>query len=85
MISVKLTKEQRAGLIRDVQTFFYDERNETIGELAADQLIDFMIRTVGPYVYNKAIGDTRNFLQEKMAQLDDEIYTLEQPVNYFKK
>ncbi|MBO9599404.1 MAG: DUF2164 domain-containing protein [Cohnella sp.] len=77
MIPIKLPREEKLQLVHRLQHYFETERGESIGDLAAEQLVDFMIGAIGPYVYNAAISDTRNVFQEKMNQLDDELYALE--------
>jgi uncharacterized protein (DUF2164 family) len=78
-MAIKLPKEQKTEIIKNVQSYFEQERSETIGELGADQLVDFMIKALGPYIYNKAVDDARKLINEKMSQIDDELYTLEKP------
>ncbi|GIP23728.1 DUF2164 domain-containing protein [Paenibacillus sp. J22TS3] len=80
MLQIKLPKEDKDVIIRSVQTYFEEERGESIGELAAEQLIDFMIGELGPAVYNKAIEDARKVIYEKNSQVDDELYALQKPV-----
>lgn len=82
MISpIKLPKEEKAEMIKNVKAYFEDERSETIGDLGAEQFIDFMIKELGPYIYNKGVADARALLHEKMAQMEDELYTLEKPIH----
>lgn len=80
MILLKLPKEQKEQMVWRVQQYFEEERAESIGNLEAEQLIDFMIEMVGPTLYNQAIGDARRTLLEKMSALEDELYSLEKPV-----
>ncbi|MCJ8010820.1 DUF2164 domain-containing protein [Paenibacillus sp. KQZ6P-2] len=80
MISIKLPKEQKEEIVRSVQAYFEEERSESIGQLGAEQFLDFMITELGPYIYNQAIADSRALINEKMAQIDDEFYTLEKPI-----
>lgn len=80
MLSIKLPKEQKEEIVRSVQAYFEEERSESIGQLAAEQLIDLMISELEPYIYNKAIEDTRMMITGKMAQIDDELYALEKPL-----
>ena len=80
IISIKLPKEEKDEIIHNVRTYFEYERSETIGDLAAEQLIDFMIKELGPYIYNKAITDARVMLNERINQIEDELYALEKPV-----
>ncbi|MNE92984.1 hypothetical protein D3C80_1907720 [compost metagenome] len=81
MLTLKLSKEQKAEIIHNVQVYFEDERSESIGELAAGQLVDFMIQELGPFIYNKAVDDSRKLINEKMLQLEDELYVLEKPTH----
>lgn len=84
MIPIKLSKEQKDEIITRLQTFYEEERSESIGNLAAEQLIDFMLKEIGPYVYNKAISDARLMISEKTAQIEDELYAMEKPVNRWR-
>lgn len=85
MIRLKLPREEKSRLISNVQAYFEMERSEPIGELAAEQLVDFMINELGPYLYNQAITDARAVLHEKVNQLDDELYILEKRLQPFKR
>ncbi|WP_433942934.1 DUF2164 domain-containing protein [Paenibacillus sp. SN-8-1] len=80
MLAIKLPKEDKEELIQSVQAFFEEERSETIGAIGAEQFIDFMIKELGPYIYNKAITDARGLIQDKINQIDDELYSLEKPM-----
>jgi uncharacterized protein (DUF2164 family) len=80
MILIKLPKEQKEQILSDVQSYFELERSETLGQLAAEQLVDFMIQELGPYLYNKAIEDARQTLLEKMANLEEDLYALQKPI-----
>jgi uncharacterized protein (DUF2164 family) len=85
IISIKLPKEEKDEIIKSIQVYFEEERSETLGALGAEQLIDFMIKELGPYIYNKAISDTRAIVNEKINQIDDELYTLEMPIKNRKR
>ena len=82
VIVVKIPREQKNSLIAEVQTYFDMERSETIGELAAENFLDFMIKQLGPIIYNQAIRDCRTVVTQQMERIDEEIYALEQPQNY---
>jgi uncharacterized protein (DUF2164 family) len=77
---LKLPREEKDVIVRNVQAYFEEERSETIGALGAEQFIDFMIKELGPHIYNKAIADVRAVIQERNNQMDDELYTLEKPI-----
>lgn len=79
MLIIKLPKEQKDILTKRVQEYFYEERAEEIGNLAAESILDFMIKEVSPVIYNQAIYDARNLVKERMMSLEDDLYALEQP------
>jgi uncharacterized protein (DUF2164 family) len=85
IISIKLPKEEKAEIIKNIQNYFEEERSETIGDLSAEQFIDFMIKELGPYIYNKAITDARVLINEKINQIEDELYSLEKPIKNRKR
>lgn len=81
LISFNIPKEEKKQLVQSVQAYFEEERSETIGDLAAEQFIDFMLKELGPFIYNKAITDARLLVSEKFNQMEDELYTLEKPIH----
>ncbi|ANF94582.1 MULTISPECIES: DUF2164 domain-containing protein [Paenibacillus] len=78
MQPLKLPRDTRELLIADIQQFFEMERGERIGELAADAVLDFFLKSAGPHVYNQALSDCRTLVNERMAGLEEDIYALEQ-------
>ncbi|WP_172194299.1 DUF2164 domain-containing protein [Saccharibacillus qingshengii] len=81
MIPIRVPKEDKDEIIADLQNFFYEERGEEIGSLAAEQLLDHMMKQFAPYIYNQAVRDAKTAVNEKMLQIEDELYALERPVN----
>jgi len=80
MIPLKLPKEMKEEIINNIKNYFEEERSETIGDLGAEQFVDFMIKELGPHLYNKAIADVRVLIHEKTTQIDDELYSMEKPI-----
>lgn len=84
MFRLKIPKEQKEQMVWRIQQYFEEERAESIGNLEAEQLIEFMIGLAGPPVYNQAIGDARRMILENMSALEDELYSLEKPMGRSK-
>ncbi|CAG7599249.1 hypothetical protein PAESOLCIP111_00296 [Paenibacillus solanacearum] len=84
-MTIKLPREEKEQIIGSVKAYFEQERSESIGDLAAEQLIDYMIQELGPYIYNKAVADARVLINEKMNQMEDEMYSLEKPLHKRKR
>lgn len=69
-----LTKEQREAAITDIIDYFATERDEQIGIIAAETLLDMFLELVGTNVYNKGIEVTLAHMSERleMAKFDAE-------------
>lgn len=80
MIPLKIPREEKLQLIVSLQQFFEMERSEEIGELAAENLLDYMLKELSPYVYNQAIADARKVVEQQMLGLEDELYALQKPL-----
>ncbi|MFS1512085.1 DUF2164 domain-containing protein [Chengkuizengella sp. SCS-71B] len=77
MKPTKLPKEQKDQMIANIQHYFSIERSEEIGNLAAENFLDFIMKELGPYIYNQAISDARMLINEKMVHIEDDLYSLE--------
>lgn len=77
-MNIKLSKEEREVMISEVQYYFETERGETIGDLAADQCVSYMLKTLGPSIYNLALQDARRMLNDRFMAIEDELYAMEQ-------
>lgn len=85
MIPIKLPKEDKEVLVRSVQAYFEEEHGETIGEIRAEALIDYMIGELAPHLYNHGLADARRVLAEKAAQTEDELYALVKPLRTIRR
>lgn len=67
-----LTEEARDKSIKEIISYFHDERNEEIGVIAAGNILDFFVQSVGSDIYNKAIDDAKKLLQKQLEGWDVE-------------
>jgi len=69
-----ITAEERDRLIEEIQQYFMDERDEEIGRIAADSLLDFFCGELEPILIPRSI---QRFRDRLMLKLDDaEVETL---------
>lgn len=71
---IQLSDDRRALLIADIQKYFSQELDESIGELKAGLVLEFFMKRLGPPVYNQAIRDARGFIQDKLVDLEGDFY-----------
>ncbi len=65
-----LSYERRKIIITDIINYFECERSEKIGVVAAEEILDFMLQTIGADIYNKGVGDSLSFLKERFNSLE---------------
>jgi uncharacterized protein (DUF2164 family) len=80
MKTIRLPREATIRMKEQIRHYFMEERGEEIGELAADNLLDFMLRELGPFVYNQAVQDARTTLMQKAAAMEEDLFALERPI-----
>ena len=73
----KVSKEQRLALVRQLQTYFLDELDQELGDLAAGLLLDFLGPTLGAFYYNQALLDARAVVAGRAQTIDEELFALE--------
>lgn len=77
MKPVKMPQDQREAVLDHIQEYFELERGESIGRLAADNMLEFFMGELGPAVYNQALSDCRTLAVQRMQGLEEDMYALE--------
>ena len=67
---IDLTNEEKNKLITKIQDFFYTERDEKIGVIAAEVVLDFFLDTLGTTIYNKSLMDSKVWFSRCLENLD---------------
>jgi uncharacterized protein (DUF2164 family) len=67
----KLEKYEEEKMIREIQRFFMEERDEEIGNLASILLLDFISKNLGKFYYNKGVQDSYKFMSDKLMELSE--------------
>lgn len=78
MKKITLSEDRRARLIGQLQTLFDREFDESLSDFRAEQVLDLMLVTLGPGIYNQAVQDVRAHFQSKLDDLDGEVYVDDQ-------
>ena len=65
----RLSEEERTILKDELIQFFENERDEKIGVIAADELLNFFLRSAGNLLYNKGIADAKKTMESRHEEL----------------
>jgi uncharacterized protein (DUF2164 family) len=74
MVTIEISKQVRADAIASIQRYFQENMAEPIGDLPAGLLLNFFLEEVGPAVYNRAIADAQARMQQRVSDLNGELY-----------
>ena len=74
---IRLSDERRSSLLRSVQAYFADELDEPLSDFRAEALLDFFVRELGPPVYNQGVRDACGYMQEKLGDIEGEVFETE--------
>lgn len=67
------SEEKRRKYLDEVIRFFQTERDEEIGVVAAQQVLDFFLESMGEEIYKKALSDAQGLLRERFEDLEVEL------------
>ena len=73
-MKIELDPARRQRATAHLQKLFSSEFDEKLSDFRAAEIIDLMLRTLGPDIYNQAVQDVRAHLQGKLDDLDGEVY-----------
>ncbi len=74
---IQLSAERRAQVTSALKDYFAREFDEPLSDFRAEALLDFLMTELGPPVYNQGVRDASSFMQEKLADIEGEIYEAE--------
>lgn len=73
---IELSDTAREKLQTEVKKFFIENRNEEIGDLQADLLVDLLVESAGPAIYNQALEDAGAWFRGRMEDVESDYFTL---------
>ena len=66
---IKLTKEKREDMISAIKYYFDKERDEELGDLASNMILDFIIKELAPEFYNQGVTDSQKYMSDRVEEL----------------
>ncbi|MEO0883222.1 MAG: DUF2164 domain-containing protein [Pseudomonadota bacterium] len=69
-----LSDETRDALKLALQAEYAKTFDDPLSAFRAEALLDLVLKTIAPAIYNAAVQDVRAHLQMKLDDLDGEIY-----------
>ena len=73
-MDIKLDPAARQRVAARLQLLFSKEFDEKLSDFRASEIVDLMLRTLGPAIYNQGVQDARAHMQAKLDDLEGEVY-----------
>ena len=80
---ITLTKPTRDQAVASIERYFKAHFDEPIGNLGAGALLGFFLEEIGPSIYNQAVADVQERLQQRVMEVDLEVH--EDEFGYWRK
>jgi uncharacterized protein (DUF2164 family) len=77
---IRLSAERRAKMLAAIKGYYSSRFDEILSDFRAEELLDFFVAQLGPAVYNQGVQDARAFLQNKLDDIEGEVYEPERPI-----
>ncbi len=71
-----ILNDDKRVVMEEIKRFFFEERDEEIGEIAAMNFLDFVTEKIGPYYYNAAIREAVKQTENNAMRLEEDLYSL---------
>ena len=65
-----ISDDKRRKYISELIGFFEIERDEKIGIIAAEKILDHFLQNLGTQLYNKGVEDSMGFFKEYLENLE---------------
>jgi uncharacterized protein (DUF2164 family) len=66
----RLSDEEKNLAKEGLILFFENKRNEKIGIIAAEEIINFFLQSVGDKLYNKGVTDAKKVIENRIEELN---------------
>jgi len=80
---LELSKETVREITPSLRRFLAEELDVEIGEMQANFLLDYILKEISPFAYNKGVKDAEAFLRAHLEDLRNTCF--EEELTFWKK
>lgn len=73
-MAISLSPDDRKQALASLRRFCGDELEADLSDIQVTALLEFMLKEIGPSVYNGAIADAQAFLRARLGDLEATCY-----------
>ena len=76
-MEIKLSPETMKQMRDSLQRYAAEALDEEMGDLKAGLMLEFVLKEIGPSIYNQAIADAQAYFQARVTDLEGVCYVEE--------
>ena len=80
-MDINFSTQEKEILIQKLQAYMSKELDYELGQFDGDFMLDFITKEMGAYFYNRGLYDAKQRIEEKVAEIDEALYEIEQPTS----
>jgi uncharacterized protein (DUF2164 family) len=69
-MAVVLSAEARKQALASIKRFWTETLDEEVTDLQTIALLDFLLKEIGPSLYNAGVADAQAYLRDRVADLE---------------
>jgi uncharacterized protein (DUF2164 family) len=73
---IEITQEEKQQLMEEIKYYFKEERDEDLGILASENILEFFMNNLGKHIYNKALDDAKRWFDQRMENVEADYYAI---------
>jgi uncharacterized protein (DUF2164 family) len=66
---LELHSQEKEEITHSLKKYFSSEMDEPLSDLRAKLLLDFILKEIGPFAYNRGVRDAEEFFRNKLEDL----------------
>jgi uncharacterized protein (DUF2164 family) len=74
LMAITLSPETKKQMLASIKRYVAENLEQDIGDLQAGLLLDYVLKEIGPSVYNGAIRDAQKYFLERVNDLEGVCY-----------
>ena len=82
-MAIELSKQEIAVIIPSLQRYFRAELEQEISEMRAGFLLDYFLKEIAPFAYNKGVSDAESYFRARVEDLSGTCF--EDAMTYWNK
>ena len=82
-MAIELDKQDVEGIVHSLRKYFSEELEHEISEMRAKFLLDYILKEIAPFAYNKGVKDAERYFLSKVEDLPEQCF--EDGLTYWHK